>query len=377
MIKPQTSAIALKIGILGTRGIPNAYGGFEQFAQYLALGLIKRNHTVSVYNSHTHPYQEKEWKGVQIIHCKDPENKYGTAGQFLYDFNCLRDAKKRDFDVLLHLGYTSDSIWHRLWPGKMINIMNMDGLEWKRSKYKKQTQKFLKTAEKWAVRNADILVSDSTCIQQYLTSQYGKFSFFIPYGANIPDYFNEATVTKWGVKKKEYSLLIARLEPENNIQMIIEGYLHSGDKDPLFIIGGLGNAYGQHLFKKYKYPGIKFIGSLYDIDQLNDLRYFSKLYFHGHTVGGTNPSLLEAMSCHCLIAAHNNIFNKAILGKEAFYFSDSNNLQKIFSYDTSTEAIAEWRKINLDKIRDTFSWEKVIDAYENIFMDACNSRKAK
>ncbi|MBD0285886.1 MAG: DUF1972 domain-containing protein, partial [Flavisolibacter sp.] len=96
----------MHIGIIGTRGIPNNYGGFEQCAEYLAAGLVKRGFRVSVYNSHNHPYQEKEWKGVNIIHCYDPEYKWGTAGQFVYDLNCIRDARKRSFDIILQLGYT-------------------------------------------------------------------------------------------------------------------------------------------------------------------------------------------------------------------------------------------------------------------------------
>jgi hypothetical protein len=137
----------MKIGILGTRGIPNAYGGFEQFAEHLSCGLVKKGHEVFVYNSNLHPYQQTEWHGVQIIHCRDLENKLGTAGQFVYDWNCINDSRKREFDILLHLGYTSDSIWHWRWPRKTIHIVNMDGLEWKRSKYNKPTQRFLKWAE--------------------------------------------------------------------------------------------------------------------------------------------------------------------------------------------------------------------------------------
>src|SRR5438876_5732959 len=111
----------LRIGIMGTRGIPNSYGGFEQFAQYLSLGLAQRGHEVSVYNSSEHPYQQKEWNGVQITHCKDWEHKISTSGQFFYDLNCINDARKRDFNILLHLGYTSDSIWYWRWPKKTIN----------------------------------------------------------------------------------------------------------------------------------------------------------------------------------------------------------------------------------------------------------------
>ena len=122
---------------------------------------------------------------MDIIHCRDWENKIGTAGQFFYDLNCINDARKRDFDILLHLGYTSDSIWHWRWPKKTINIVNMDGLEWTRSKYNKPTQRFLKWAESLAVKNADVLIADSPGIQKHLLATYGKTPVYIPYGAEI------------------------------------------------------------------------------------------------------------------------------------------------------------------------------------------------
>jgi superfamily II DNA/RNA helicase len=124
----------MRIAILGTRGIPNFYGGFEQFAQYLSEDLVKKDHEVYVYNSHTHPYQKSEWNGVNIIHCKDPENIIGTAGQFIYDLNCILDSRKRNFDVILQLGYATTSIWFWLLPKKAVVITNMDGLEWRRSR---------------------------------------------------------------------------------------------------------------------------------------------------------------------------------------------------------------------------------------------------
>ena len=102
----------MKIAIFGTRGIPNHYGGFEQFAQYLSEGLCQMGHEVFVYNSHNHPYQKNEWNEVNIIHCYDPEFKLGTIGQFIYDLNCTLDSRKRNFDVILQLGYTSSSVWN-------------------------------------------------------------------------------------------------------------------------------------------------------------------------------------------------------------------------------------------------------------------------
>ncbi len=143
----------MKIAIIGTRGIPNHYGGFEQFAEYLSLGLVEKGHMVTVYNSHTHPYQGNDWNGVKIIHCKDPEDKLGTIGQFVYDYNCIRDTRKRNYDIILQLGYTSSSVWGRLLPRKKsIITTNMDGLEWKRTKYSQKVQKFLQYAEKLGVK---------------------------------------------------------------------------------------------------------------------------------------------------------------------------------------------------------------------------------
>jgi hypothetical protein len=103
--------LTIRIGILGTRGIPNHYSGFEQLAEYLSAGLVKRGHDVVVYNSRTHPYQKNEWRGVKIRHVYDPENRIGTSGQFIYDFLCIKDAGKQKFDVIFQLGYTSSSIF--------------------------------------------------------------------------------------------------------------------------------------------------------------------------------------------------------------------------------------------------------------------------
>ena len=145
----------MEIAIIGTRGIPNYYGGFEQFAEYLSKFLVENGHNITVYSSNNHPYQESTWKGVKIIHCKDPEDKIGTIGQFIYDFNCILDVRKRNFDIILQLGYTSSSIWGKLLPKSAVIITNMDGLEWKRTKFNKPVQKFIKFAD--FARNCDEL----------------------------------------------------------------------------------------------------------------------------------------------------------------------------------------------------------------------------
>lgn len=361
----------LRIGILGTRGIPNRYGGFEQCAEYLAVGLAKKGHNVWVYNSHDHEYQDSEWNGVNIIHCYDPEHKIGTAGQFIYDLNCIRDARKRKFHVLLQLGYTSNSIWYRLWPKDCKNVVNMDGLEWKRSKYSKKVQKFLKHAERWAAVNGDVLVADSVGIQEYLKETYNKPSHFIAYGSDVFDSPYEPLLSKYNLEAGRYNMLMARMEPENNIETIIKGHVFSGTSKTLLVVGKTENAYGQHLVETYKHKEqVNFLGGIYDINIINNLRYFSHLYFHGHSVGGTNPSLLEAMGSNALIAAHNNSFNKGVLGDDAFYFSDAEELVDIIRGVKSKIEYSNFLDNNTKKIRDQYNWPRIVDEYEKVLVSA-------
>ena len=194
-------------------------------------------HEVYVYNSSHHPYKEKIWNGVHIIHCKDREYKIGTAGQFFYDLRCNKDAAKRNFDVLFHFGYSSDSFWSRKWPANTINIVNMDGLEWKRTKYNALTRTFLKKAESWAAKHADKMIADSTAMKDYLINTYNKTPEYIPYGAILFNDPNPAILNRYRLEEKKYFLLIARMEPENNIEMIINGWQQSGSENPLVIIG--------------------------------------------------------------------------------------------------------------------------------------------
>ena len=365
----------MNIGILGTRGIPNAYGGFEQFAQYLAKGLVEKGHIVFVYNSSSHPYQESTWSGIHIIRCNDPESKIGTAGQFIYDYNCFQDARKRGFDILLQLGYTSSSIWHRFWPKKAINIVNMDGLEWKRAKYNKFTQRFLKWAEGLAIKHGDVLIADSIGIKDHIQTKYQKEAVYIPYGADIPESFSDSYLADFNLQANQYYLLIARMEPENNIEMVIRGYLESGHRYPLIIIGNMQNKYGQFLFKNYASVSVRFPGSIYDYSLINSLRYFSALYFHGHSVGGTNPSLLEAMACRCNIAAHDNEFNTAILGDDAKYFSSVHDVKKIIIQPLQQDVNSQHAQSNIEKIKIYYNWKKIIEDYETIFLQALHAKK--
>ncbi len=362
----------MKIAILGTRGIPNHYGGFEQFAEYLSIGLIKKGHNVSVYNSHNHPYQKKIWQDVRIIHKYDPEKQLGTAGQFIYDLNCILDSRRRNFDVILQLGYTSSSVWGWLLPKKSIIVTNMDGMEWKRSKYSNKVRCFLQKAEKWAVKTSDYFISDSIGIQNYLSEKYKLESEFIAYGASrfsSPD-FKKVTEYFPFLKPYSYDLVISRMEPENNIETILTARQKSSSSNELILIGNSENNFGKYLKQRFRSnTNIKFLGSHYNIEMLNNLRYYSNLYFHGHSVGGTNPSLLEAMASGALICAHNNVFNKAILEKDGLYFSNDEELTLIFDKVNKND-YQDLIKANLIKIDTKYSWPIIIDKYEKFLSRA-------
>ncbi|RYJ39874.1 Glycosyl transferase, group 1 family protein [Flavobacterium anhuiense] len=357
----------MKIAILGTRGIPNNYGGFEQFAEIFAVYLTEKKHDVYVYNSHKHIYKEKNYKGVNIIHQYDPEYKIGTVGQFIYDLNCILDSRNRNFDIILQLGYTSNSIWSFLLPKKSIIITNMDGLEWKRTKYSKLIQRFLKFAEKKAVKSSDYLVADSLGIKKYLKEKYNTEAAYIAYGADLFSDPKEEVLSQYNVEKNNYNLLIARFEPENNIEVILDGIAESQDNKVMLVIGSNDNSYGDYLKKKfYNYRNIRFIGGVYNKVHLDNLRYFSNLYFHGHSVGGTNPSLLEAMATKALIVAHNNEFNRAILQQNAFYFSNAECIKHLIK----TIKRKDYENIvedNFKTIIQEFNWNKINESYFRLF----------
>ena len=368
----------MKIAFVSTRGIPNNYGGFEQFAEYISVGMAQRGHEVVVYSPKFHPYQESTYKGVRIKHIYSPETWMGSSvGSFFYDFASLRDAlKKEDFDIIYEAGYTSiipAYIWFNVKKRKRpIFTTNMDGLENKRSKFSPMVRRFLDWEEKMAVKYSHYLIADNMGIHDYYKEKYGKESKFLAYGADIHDDFKAEYLEEFGLKSEEYYILIARLEPENDIVMAIEGYLHSKEngRRPLIVVGKTNTPHGKELVEKYgNERNVEFVGGIYDFKKLDSVRHFSKAYFHGHSVGGTNPSLLEAMAAGCFIFAHDNIFNRAVLKENAFYYPSAD---KVTEYLNRIDTIAEGSKIqytarNIEVIRNEYSWESLIDKHEKYF----------
>ena len=367
---------SLKIAIIGSRGIPNYYGGFEQLAQQLAEGLVKEGFDVTVYNSHKHPYKEKEWNGAKIIHCYDAEYLLGTAGQFIYDLNCIRNARKQFFDIVLFLGYTSSSVWGRLFPKDAVIISNMDGLEWKRSKYSKPVQSFLRYAEKLAVKYSDHCIADSVVIQSYLKTKYKIDSHYISYGADTFTETNEELLSRFNIGPGNYFMLMARMEPENNIEMILDGFHQSSSDKKFIVLGNTDNRFGRSMLKKFSADKrIIFAGAIYDTKTTHALRRYCSIYFHGHSVGGTNPSLLEAMADGALVAAHDNDFNRAVLQEDAIYFSSSDDTGRLIASVLPREDHVQKTENNFTKIREQYNWPNIIDQYKALFINCHKQSK--
>lgn len=365
----------MKIAILGTRGIPNHYGGFEQFAEIVSQKLHERGHEVIVYNPHFHEYKGGEYNGVIIRHIYSPEKYMGAAANFIYDWLCMKDALKLKPDVILECGYHSNAPSYCLLKKGVspVVVTNMDGLEWKRSKWNKMTRRLIRRLEVMAVKKSDVLVSDNIGIRDYYRRDFGAESEFIAYGAECVDTFNPDSIKKYNLEKNRYYLLIARLEPENNIEMILDAYAMSGQDIPFIVIGNKNTKYGMYLQNRYKNVNVVFLGSIYEKELLDSMRCLAKAYFHGHSVGGTNPSLLEAMASHAFIIAHDNEFNRSVLGDNALFFSERGQLAELMrSLDSRAEtqrsAMIEG---NLKTIREHYSWNHITDLYESLFFRVC------
>lgn len=376
----------MKIAFISTRGIPNNYGGFEQFAEYISVGLVRRGHEVVVYSPHFHPYREPDYKGVRIKHIYSPEKWMGSSvGSFFYDFLSLRDAlKKEKFDIIYEAGYTSivpAYIWFNVKRIKYpLFTTNMDGLEYKRTKFNKWVQKFVFWEERMAVKHSHYLIADNMGIHDYYKEKYGKESKFLAYGADVHEDYDVDVLKEYGLEAGGYFIVVARLEPENNLFMAIEGYLASNQygKHPLVVVGKTNTPYGEHLVERYgRDRNIRFVGGIYDFRKLNSIRHYSYAYFHGHSVGGTNPSLLEAMASGCFILAHDNIFNRAVLGENALYYGSTDAVTEMLDGINLMVSAhkKEYTERNLEVIRRDYSWEKLVDEHEEYFKWMLSQRK--
>ena len=366
----------MKIAILGTRGIPNNYGGFEQFAEHISVLLSLRGHQVTVYSPHFHTFQQSEYKGVKIRKVFNAEAILGGFANFIYDNACVKDAINQEFDIALMCGYPTAffSFSKMIRSKKPKFVVNVDGIEWSRSRWSNITKLFIYWAEKRISKSTLSLVSDHKLIAEYYQKNHKKTTHYIPYGADITAQTNEEVLQKYNLDKNEYFIAVSRIEKDNNLQIIIDGFLQSKTNKKFVVVGNFNTKFGKKLTAKYSSnTNLIFLGSIYDIDVLNNLRYFSSLYFHGHSAGGTNPSLLEAMASNSFIVAHKNVYNQSVLKQNALYFESEIDIKNIIdSLDESLTNKQNFIDNNLNEIKNQFSWEMVCNEYEKLFTNVNN-----
>lgn len=359
-----------KLSILGIRGIPAAHGGFETFAEYLALYLKDRDWNVSVYCQEDDGiWHESMWNGIRLIHV--PVKTKGALGTMIFDLKTVVHSLKNR-DLLLTLGYNTAAFNFLHWITGRRNIINMDGIEWRRDKWGKLAKAWFWLNERFGCWFGSHLVADHPRIEDHLATRVSRDKItMIPYGARHISDANVSLLEEYGLQPGQYMILIARAEPENSILEVVKAYSIRPRGKKLVVLGNYNpdsHAYHRAVMAAAS-DEVIFPGAIYDADKVAALRYFALAYIHGHRVGGTNPSLVEALGAGNAILAHDNHFNRWVADGAGIYFSDIPSCDKAIERLCSEQDLVE----NLQaQARETylsnFTWPQILEQYENLLI---------
>ena len=382
----------INVFIIGSKGIPSNYGGFETFVDKLTENKnskdIKYHVSCLADNNSEFEYNNARCFNVKV-------NDIGSAKAVVYDIESL----KRCTEYIRKNGLNNSIVYIlacRIGPfirkyKKQLESMgvkvfiNPDGHEWKRSKWNYAIRKYWKISEILMIKNADILVCDSKGIEAYIKNDYKKYNpqtKFIAYGADISKSKldnNSLKLIDWykkhNIESKEYYLIVGRFVPENNYEIMIREYMKSNTSKDLVIISNVEeNKFYNELLKRTKFnedKRIKFVGTVYDQELLKKIRENAYAYFHGHEVGGTNPSLLEALASTNLNLLLYVVFNREVAQDGALYFTkESGNLAKLIDKadNLSEYEIHELQIRARKRIEDNYTWGYIIKEYESLFL---------
>lgn len=355
----------MKIAIIGTRGIPANYGGFETFAEEISKRLATNKTEVTVYCDVAEGMPSK----LGNVHLEYSRfTKSNNPLKFYYD--CINLASK-SHDILLVAGTGGSPFYWLPKLRKKKIITNIDGVESRRNKWSFLKKMYIKFSEILSIKFSNVVIADSKGIKDYVLENYNVLESrveVIEYGAPINHHFDQDILDKYDLVHNGYYLIVSRLEPENNVHMILEGYELAKTDKPLIVVGNVSDTiYAQSLLK-FKSDKIKFIGGIYDKDELAALRYSCFAYMHGHSVGGTNPSLLEALGSGNISICHDNIFNREVTASEMFYFSTSQDVCDIIVLiESSDESLLVVKKqFAVDRISSYYTWNNMAEKYKKI-----------
>lgn len=361
---------AIRIAIVGTRGIPANYGGFETFAEELSTRLVAREHEVFVYcRKGKIDWSQPYYKGVRLVLLPTLKHKYldTVAHTLLSVFHVI--FTKVDIVYFCNAINSIFILLPRVFGKK--TAINVDGLEWKRKKWNKSGKIAYRISEKIATLFANEIVTDSRGIQRYYKEKFSKDTIFIPYGADIGKYTGHVEIMgKYGLEKRGYVLYVSRLEPDNNAHVVIKAYEKVKGDMPLVIVGDA--PYGEPYIEKLrstKDKRIKFLGSIYG-KGYHELQSNAFIYIHGNEVGGTNPALLEAMAHGNCVIANGVSFNKEVVGDAGLWFrhNDIEDLKnKIQYFIDNPKETDKYRTMAVERIREYYNWDDVVSEYEDLF----------
>jgi len=356
--------------ILGTRGVPSKHSGFETFAQDFALFLRSREHDVTVYCQVAEEEEAREdvWNGIRRVLI--PARR-GPVGTILFDWKTIRHAM-REKGVALTLGYNT-GVFNLLYRFTDVhNIMNMDGIEWKREKWSLPAKIWFWFNEWAGARVAHHLIADHPEIGKHLSRHTPQKKIaVIPYGANIVTSAPVSPIEKYDLNPMGYYLLIARAEPENSILEIVRAYSLRMRGMPLVVLGNYGRDGTRYQNKVLDAAGpeIQFLGAIFDREIVRSLRFHARAYFHGHRVGGTNPSLVEALAAGNAVIAHDNRFTRWVAGEGALYFRSCEDIDRIVdTLNANPMQLSAMQAASRNRHRESFTQAKVLMEYEKLLL---------
>lgn len=359
----------MKLAILGTVGVPGRYGGFETLATNLVRAAdseIVENEQLTVYcSARAHPGREERFLGARLRYSRLSANGLQSI---LYDLATAFDAIIRGHNLLLFLGVSGAvgfPLIRALTSAKIV--VNVDGVEWRRDKWKGIAKIFLRLSERLAVRFAHVVISDNEGISQYLASEYGAKSVIISYGGDHALTPSEPPTPKFMSEIPErFALALCRIEPENNVEMILLAF--SEIDYPLVFVGNWSaSEYGTSLRKKFgDIENMFLIDPIYDDCDLYSVRSRADVYIHGHSAGGTNPSLVEMMHFGVSVCAFDCIYNRYTTEGSAYYFGSALQLREVLSYSSRNPNGREMLKI----ARRKYVWKEVAAEYFSLLRSA-------
>lgn len=361
----------MKIAIIGSRGYPYVYSGYETFVSEVAPRLAKQNVEVHVYcHKPLFKSRPKQVNGIQLHYI--PAIKSKSLSQWSNSFLCTVHALFQKYDVILYVNSANGifGILTKIFSKK--TAINVDGLEWLRPKWKGLGGKVFYFSSKMATRWMDEIITDAESMRKIYLKEFKTDSTVIAYGANVRYSKNAQLISKWNLDTNNYYLIVGRLIPDNNALLILQEFSKSSSGKKLVIVGDVpyNDEYATNI-KKVKDPRIIFTGYITDPDELAELYHNCFAYFHGHEYGGTNPTLLKALAYGCAVIALDTCFSREVLQNEQYgiYFTkESGNLAQIINQvEASSQILTEYKHKSRRRVSQAYTWEKVSNQYIELF----------